>query len=78
MLALGLVAAVTAVACCYRKGSIFIQMLCVALGAFTATTFALFLVGPGNLWPIVLVIDGVMIVVAVAIGGLLGYALQLE
>jgi hypothetical protein len=44
----------------------------VAIGAIAAMTVALFLIGPGNLWPIVIAFDGAMIGVAVAVGALIG------
>lgn len=37
-------------------------------GVATAVAVSLFLVGPGNLWPIVLVIDGVFLTPALAAG----------
>ena len=44
----------------------------VAMGAVAAMTIALLLIGPGNLWPIVIAFDGAMIGVAVAAGALIG------
>jgi len=43
-----------------------------AVGAYAAVVVSLFLLGPGNLWPLVLVLDAVIVVVAVFAGALLG------
>ena len=47
-----------------------------SIGAYGAVTVLLFLVGPGNLWPLVLLIDGVLVVPAVFAGALLGDLLR--
>ena len=48
----------------------------ISLGAYGALIVVLFLVGPGNLWPLVLLIDGVLVVPAVFAGALLGDLLR--
>ena len=41
-------------------------------GAYGTLTVLLFLVGPGNLWPLVLLIDGVLVIPTLFVGALLG------
>jgi len=43
-----------------------------SIGAYGTLTVLLFLVGPGNLWPLVLLIDGVLVIPALFVGALLG------
>ena len=43
-----------------------------ATGAYAAVIASLFLLGPGNLWPLVLILDAVIVIVAVFAGALLG------
>jgi hypothetical protein len=47
-----------------------------SIGAYGTLTVLLFLVGPGNLWPLVLLIDGVLIIPALFVGALLGDLLR--
>jgi len=44
----------------------------IALGAIASMTGALFLIVPGNLWPIVIAFDGAIIGAAVAVGAAIG------
>ena len=76
VLSMSLVALAAAGACFYRRANIFVQLLCVGLGAFAAVAVGLFVVGPGNLWPIVLIIDGTIVSGAVALGSLIGYVFR--
>lgn len=71
-----MLAAASAIMCAIRADSDSLKrpMLSVGLGALLACVVALFVVGPGNLWPIVLVFDAVLIAVAVVIGGFIGNA----
>src|SRR5712664_1975896 len=57
-----------------RKGDLsWLQCFALAsVGAYAAVVASLFLLGPGNLWPLVLVLDAVIVVVAVFAGALLG------
>lgn len=75
-LCLLMLAAASATMCAIRGNSDSLKrpMLSVGLGAFLGCTVALFIIGPGNLWPIVLVFDAVLIVVAVVVGGFIGNA----
>lgn len=43
-----------------------------ATGAYAAVIASLFLLGPGNLWPLVLIIDAVIVIVIAFVGALLG------
>jgi hypothetical protein len=43
-----------------------------ATGAYAAVITSLLLLGPGNLWPLVLTIDAVIVIVAAFAGALLG------
>src|SRR5439155_8913546 len=65
---------ITAVVCvCYRKSKALAKCGgAIALGAIAAMTVALFLIGPGNLWPIVIAFDGAIIGAAVAVGAAIG------
>ena len=65
---------ITAVVCaCYRKPNGLAKCAgFLALGAIVAMTIALFLIGPGNLWPIVIAFDGAIIVAAVVVGTAIG------
>ena len=71
-----LLGAASAVMCAIRGSSDSLgkPMISVGLGAFLGCAVALFIVGPGNLWPIVLVFDAAIISVAVLIGGVAGNA----
>src|SRR5438105_10183736 len=57
---------ITAVVCaCYRKPNGLAKCAgFLALGAIVAMTIALLLIGPGNLWPIVIAFDGEIIITA--------------
>jgi hypothetical protein len=58
---------------CYRKPNGLAKCIAsLALGGITAMTVALFLIGPGNLWPIVIGFDGAIIGAAVAVGAAIG------
>lgn len=48
----------------------------VSLGAYGALIALLFVVGPGNLWPLVLLIDAVLVIPTVFVGALLGDLLR--
>jgi hypothetical protein len=50
----------------------------VALGAIAAMAVALLVIGPGNLWPLVIVFDGAIIGAAVLIGGTNGVRFRSE
>ena len=65
---------ITAVVCAYyRKPNGLAKCVgAIALGAIAAITVALFLIGPGNLWPIVIAFDGAIIGAAVAVGAAIG------
>jgi len=63
----------TAVCACYRKPNGLAKCIgAVGLGGVVAMSVALFLVGPGNLWPIVIAFDGAIIGAAVAVGVAIG------
>jgi len=65
---------ITAVVCAYyRKPNGLAKCVgAIALGAIASMTGALFLIGPGNLWPIVIAFDGAIIGAAVAVGAAIG------
>src|SRR6266542_5617688 len=64
---------ITAVVCvCYRKSKALSKFGgAIALGAIASMTGALFLIGPGNLWPVI-AFDGAIIGAAVAVGAAIG------
>jgi hypothetical protein len=72
---LALVAIISAVACAYqRKPNILVNCaVFVWLGAVVAMAVALMIIGPGNLWPLVIAFDSVMIGAAVATGAVFGF-----
>lgn len=80
VLCLSLLVATAGVASfCRRKGdAVIIPIIFVALGALAATIAGLLIVGPGNLWPLVLIVDAVMILVAVCVGAAVGDPLRKE
>jgi hypothetical protein len=47
----------------------------ITLGAIVAMIVALFIIGPGNLWPLVIALNGAVIGGGVLIGGVIGAAL---
>ena len=65
---------ITAVVCAYYRKPNGLAKCggAIALGAIAAMTGALFLIGPGNLWPIVIAFDGAIIGAAVAVGAAIG------
>ena len=63
----------TAMAATRKDGMSWLQSFALmAAGAYTAVVVALFSVGPGNLWPFVLLIDAVFVIPALFIGALVG------
>jgi hypothetical protein len=69
-----LLAITAAVACAFQRklNAVVPCALFFALGAIVAMTIALFIIGPGNLWPMVIAFDSVMIGAAVAAGAAVG------
>jgi hypothetical protein len=59
----------------HRAGELLRRVGSVVLGAIVGMGVALIIVGPGNLWPLVLVLDGAVIGGAALLGGLIGTAL---
>ena len=43
-----------------------------SVGAYGTLTVLLFVIGPGNLWPLVLLTDGVLVIPVLFVGALLG------
>lgn len=64
---------VSAIACSLRERGRGFADCIVALvaGAALAATVALFFVGPGSLWPLVIVLDTIVVAIAAAIGAAL-------
>ena len=65
---------VSAVVCAFRgktKG-LWNCAVSIAIGAIVAMAIALFVVGPGNLWPLVIAFDGAIIGAAVGVGAIIG------
>ena len=64
---------VSAIACALRGRNRGLGdcIVSIAFGAVVALAIALVIIGPGNLWPLVLVLDGVIIVAAVSCGAAL-------
>ena len=60
----------------WRTGRPWVRACALWAGAISGMTFALFRTGPGNIWPIVLAVAGVMSAGAVFGGALLGFALN--
>ena len=67
---LGSLAAATAVACLFQRKAINLPgcAMFVGLGAMVSMTIALLIIGPGNLWPLVIAFDSFMIGAAAAVG----------
>lgn len=59
----------------HRAGELFRRAGSVVLGAIVAMVIALLIVGPGSLWPLVMVLDGIVIGGAALLGGVIGTAL---
>jgi hypothetical protein len=59
----------------HRAGDLLRRAGSVALGAIVAMVVALLIVGPGNLWPLVIVLDGIVIGGGALLGGVIGTAL---
>ena len=74
VICLALLAVASAVTCAHgRKPDTFVErMVFVSLGAIAAMTIALIIIGPGNLWPIVIAFDSAMIGGAVVTGAVIG------
>jgi hypothetical protein len=70
VLCMGLLAVAAAFAAAWRRrpGFFIERVAFVAAGAIAAMIVALMIVGPGNLWPIVIVFDSVIIIAAVTVG----------
>jgi len=43
-----------------------------SIGAYGTLTVLLFVIGPGNLWPLVLLTDGILVIPVLFVGALLG------
>ena len=59
----------------HRAGDLLRRAGSVTLGALGAMVVALLIVGPGNLWPLVIVLDGIVVGGAALLGGVIGTAL---
>jgi hypothetical protein len=69
---------VSALACAYRRRGrgIADAIATLVAGAAVAATLALFIVGPGSVWPLVILLDSVIIAMAVGIGAALSIPLR--
>ena len=77
-LCLALLAVTAAVVCGLRKTLRELVNFAVGLGvgAIAAMIVALMIIGPGNLWPIVIAFDSVMIAAAVFFGAIIAMMIQ--
>ena len=59
----------------HRAGDLPRRVGSVTLGAIGAMVVALLIIGPGNLWPLVILLDGIVIGGGALLGGVIGTAL---
>jgi hypothetical protein len=69
---------VAAVACAFRRRGRGLgdAIATLVAGAAVAATLALFIVGPGSVWPLVILLDSVIIAMAVGVGAALSIPLR--
>ena len=61
-----------AIAWRFKPAELMRRALAMLAGAIVAMSVALMILGPGNLWPLVIVFDGVIILGALLFGGVIG------
>lgn len=59
----------------HQSGDLLRRAGAVTAGAILAMIVALLLIGPGNLWPLVIVVDGVVVGSGVLLGAVIGTAI---